>query len=47
MYKHQETREIVSDDDIISKYHEAFKVFTKRSVDTLQHVCGVMREIVL
>lgn len=39
MYKHQQTEIILSDDDIISRYSEAFKALTKRSVDTAEYVC--------
>jgi len=34
-----DTDTILSDDDIISKYREAFKALTKRSADTPQYVC--------
>ena len=39
MYKHQQTDTFLSDDDIISKYHIAFKALTKRSTDTPRHIC--------
>ena len=39
MYKHQETDTILSDDDIIFKYHKAFKALIKRSTDTPRHIC--------
>jgi len=39
MYKYQQTSIILSDDDIISKYHNAFKALTKRSIDTPRHIC--------
>jgi len=39
MYKYQQTSIILSDDNIISKYHNAFKTSTKRSIDTPWHIC--------
>src|SRR5580765_2088899 len=39
MYKHQQTDTILSDDDIIFKYHKAFKDLNKRSTDTPRHIC--------
>lgn len=39
MYKHQQTYIILSNDEIISKYHNAFKILTKRSVDTPRYIC--------
>jgi len=43
IYKHQHTDIVLSDEDIISKYKNAFKTLTKHSMDTPQHVrvlCG-------
>ncbi|KAL6416969.1 hypothetical protein ACFW04_014763 [Cataglyphis niger] len=39
MYKHKQTDTFLSDDDIISKYREAFKALIKRLADTLRHIC--------
>jgi len=39
MYKYQQINIILSDDDIISKYHNAFKALTKRSIDTTAYLC--------
>jgi len=39
MYKYQQTSIILSDNDIISKYHNTFKALTKRSIDTPRHIC--------
>ena len=39
MYKHQQTDTILSDDDIISKYHNAFIALKKRSLDTPRYIC--------
>ncbi|XP_070517894.1 uncharacterized protein [Cardiocondyla obscurior] len=39
MYKHQQTDIIMSDDDIIFKYQNAFKALKKRSVDTPRYIC--------
>jgi len=38
-YKHQQTDTIMSDDDIISKYHQAFKALIKRSTNTPRYAC--------
>ncbi|XP_077272806.1 uncharacterized protein LOC143903224 [Temnothorax americanus] len=40
MYKHQQSCTILSDDDIISRYSNAFKAFTKRCMDTPRYVCA-------
>jgi len=39
MYKHQHTDTVLSDKDIISKYKNAFKALTKRSMDIPRYVC--------
>jgi len=39
IYKYQQTSIILSDDNIISKYHNAIKALTKRSIDTPRHIC--------
>lgn len=39
MYKYQYCNVVLSDDDIISKYYDAFAAFTKRSMDTSRHIC--------
>jgi len=39
MYKHQQFNTILSDDDIIKRYHKAFKTFIKRSIDTPRNIC--------
>lgn len=38
MYKHEQT-EIILSDDVISKYHNAFMVLKKRSLDTPWYIC--------
>jgi len=44
MYKQQQTDTIMSDDDIISKYHQAFKALVKRHVT----IClRIVRKLVL
>jgi len=39
MYKHQRIDIALSDEDIISKYKNAFKTLTKHSMDIPRHVC--------
>jgi len=38
MYKYQQACTILSDEDIISRYSNAFKALTKRSMDTPRYV---------
>jgi len=39
MYKNQRTDTTLSDDEIISKYRNAFTILKKRSLDTPRYIC--------
>ncbi|XP_071582385.1 uncharacterized protein [Temnothorax nylanderi] len=45
MYKHQQNRTTLSEDEIMSRFKNAFKAFTKRSMDTPRYVCALCERL--